>query len=149
MGSNDRECLLVEKVARRRAKEVLKEIRQHYPEATIDIEVQDGRGVSTACQDRFVLSKEFIETDESLCSPHRVSEYSRILQGRARLVLIVPKKNAIKMFMRMLEFNQWWLFYYQIFFYDAEGNIKRVDRKTWCEMMGRPYEPPFRAPEIA
>ncbi len=149
MGQKDRECLLIEKVTRRRAEEALKEVRRHYPEATVEIEIKNGRGILTACQDRFVLSKEFVETEESLRSPHRNSEYCHILQGKARLVLIVPKENAVKTFMRMLEFNQWWLFYYQVFFYDLEANIKRVDRKTWCEMVGRPYEPPARAPEIA
>jgi hypothetical protein len=149
MASAERENMLIEKVTRSRAEDALKEIRRHYPEATVEIEVRDDRGILTACQDRFVLSKEFVETEESLHSPHCMAEYCRILQGKARLVLIVPRENAIKTYMRMLEFNQWWLFYYQIFFYDAEGNIKRVDRKTWCEMMERPYEPPFRAPEIA
>jgi hypothetical protein len=85
MVSNDRECLLVEKVARRRAEEALKEIREHYPEATVEIEVRGGRGILTACQDRFVLSKEFIETEESLCSPRRVSEYSRIYARKSSL----------------------------------------------------------------
>jgi hypothetical protein len=148
MGSIDHEHLLIEKVIQCRAEEALKEIRKHYPEATMETEIKNGRGILTACQDRFVLSKEFIETEESLRSPHCMSEYCRILQGKSRLVLIVPRENAIKTFMRMLEFNRWWLFYYQVFFYDKEGNIKRVDRKTWCEMMGRPYEPPLRAPEI-
>jgi hypothetical protein len=147
--STDCQETLVEKVARRRAEDALKEIRKHYPEATIEVEVKDGRGILTACQGRFVLSKEFVETEESLGSPHCIHEYRRILQGKARLVLIVPRENASKTFLRMLEFNQWWLFYYQVFFYDKEGNIKRVDRKTWCGMMGRPYEPPPRAPEIA
>lgn len=139
----------MERVARRRAEDVLKEVRKHYPEATVEVEIKDGRGILTACRGRFVVSKEFVETEESLCSPHCIPEYRRILQGRARLVIIVPRENATKTFLRMLEFNQLWLFYYQVFFYDKEGNIKRVDRKTWCEMMGRPYEPPARAPEIA
>jgi hypothetical protein len=149
VNSTDCQESLIEKVARRRAKDALKEIRRVYPDATVEVEVRDGRGILTACQGRFVLSKEFVETEESLRSPHCVHEYRRILQGRARLVLIVPRENAIKTFLRMLDFNHLWLFYYQIFFYDKEGNIKRVDRKTWCEMMGRPYEPPSRAPEIA
>ena len=147
--STDHEHLLIEKVARKRAEQALKEIKKYYPEATVEVEVKDGRGILTACLDRFVLSKEFVETEESLRSPHCMSEYCRILQGKARLVLIVPRENATKTFMRMLEFNQWWLFYYQVFFYDKEGNIRRMDRKTWCEMMGRPYEPPSRSPEIA
>jgi hypothetical protein len=149
MDSIDHQDLLIEKVVRRRAEDVLKEVRRHYPTATVETEIKKRRGVVIAFQDRFILSKEFVETEESLCSPHCIPEYRRILQGRARLVLIVPKEMATKTFLRMLEFNNWWLFYYQIFFYDEEGNIKHVDRKTWCEMMGRPYESPPRAPEIA
>jgi hypothetical protein len=145
----DHQDLLIEKVVRRRAEDVLKEVRRHYPTATVETEIKNNRGVVTACQDRFILSKEFVETEESLCSPHCIPEYRRILQGKARLVLIVPKEMATKTFLQMLEFNNWWLFYYQVFCYDKEGNIKRVDRKTWCEMMGRPYESPPRAPEIA
>jgi hypothetical protein len=147
--SEDEQTVLIKKVAQRRAEIALKEVPRHYPEATVEVEVKDSRGIVTACQDRFVVSKEFVETEESLRSPHCLSEYCRILQGKARLVLIVPRENATKTFLSMLEFNQWWLFYYQIFFYDKEGNIRRMDRKAWCEMMGRPYEPPRRAPEIS
>jgi hypothetical protein len=145
----DHQNLLIEKVVRRRAEDVLKEVKRHYPTATVETAIKNGRGVVTAYQDRFILSKEFVETEESLCSPHCIPEYRRILQGKARLVLIVPREKATKTFLQMLEFNNWWLFYYQVFCYDKEGNIKRVDRKTWCEMMGRPYESPPRAPEIA
>lgn len=140
---------LVEKVTRYRAKESWKEIRRHYPEATMTTEICDDRGIVTAYQDRYILSKEFVETEKSLCSPHCRSEYCRILMGLARLVLIVPKEQAIKVRMEMLEFTNFYLIYYQIFFYDKDGRIRRMDRKTWCEMAGRPYEEPPRAPEVA
>ena len=111
-------------------------------------ELRGDRGIITVCQDRFVLSKEFVETEQSLCSPHCMSEYGRILRGKARLVLIVPKERAVKVRMRLLEFNNFWLFYYLVFFYDEDGTMSRMDRKAWYEMMGHPYVPPPRAPEI-
>ncbi len=141
--------LLIEKVAMRRAEDALKEIRKHFPDATMNVELVDGRGVLTVCHGRYVVSKEFVETAESMSSPHCMSEYRRTLQGKARLVLIVPKETAANTYTRMLELNNWWLFYYQIFFYDEQGNVRRMDRKTWCHMIGRPYEPVRRAPEIA
>jgi hypothetical protein len=144
--SDDRE--IVEKVLRQRADDALREIRRHYPSATVSAEIDRGRGIITLCQDRFVLSKEFVETAESLTSAHCMSEYARVLMGKARLVLVVPKPHAAAVRARLLEFNNWWLFYYQVYFYDEQGNIKRVDRRTWCELAGRPYEAPPRAPEI-
>ena len=40
--------------------------------------------------------------------------------------------------MRLLEFNNFWLFYYLVFFYDEDGTMSRMDRKAWYEMMGIP-----------
>jgi hypothetical protein len=148
MDSNDSARLLIEKVVTKRAEETLKEVRRHFPEATVNTEVTDGRGILTACHGRFVVTKEFVETVESLSSAHRMTEYRHVLQGKARLVLIVPKEMAAATFTRMLELNNWWLFYYQIYFYDADGNIRRMDRKAWCNMVGRPFEAQPRAPEI-
>ena len=148
MNSNDSGLLLIEKVVTRRAEEVLKDVRKHFPEATVNTEVTDRRGILTACHGRFVISKEFVETVESLGSAHRMTEYRHVLQGKARLVLIVPKEMAAATFTRMLELNNWWLFYYLIYFYDADGNIRRMDRRTWCHMVGRPFEAKSRAPEI-
>ena len=74
------------------AEESLKEIIRYYPKADVTTELRGDRGIITVCQDRFVLSKEFVETEQSLCSPHCMSEYGRILRGKARLVLIVPKE---------------------------------------------------------
>jgi hypothetical protein len=139
---------LLERVTMCRAEEALREVRRHYPLATATTEVSADRGIITVCQDRFVLSKEFVETEASLRSPHCMPEYGRILTGKARLVLVVPKDRAVKARMRLLEFNNFWLFYYQIFYYDVEGNIRRMERKAWCELSGRPYEAPPRSPEI-
>lgn len=148
MGSEDEKPELIAMVMHQRAKDTLNEIKMQYPLVTIDAQLSHGRGIITLYQDRFVLSKEFVETAESLDSPQRMAEYRRILRGKARLVLVVPKIQAVSVRMRLLDFNNWWLFYYQVFFYDEKGNIKRVDRKTWCELMGQSYEAPSRAPEI-
>jgi len=149
MDSTVAKTALVEKVAQLRAKDAVKEIEKHYPDVTMRIEVLDGRGVLTFCDGRFVVSKEFVETAETLSSHHCMMEYRHVLQAKARLVLIVPRIEASNTFTRMLELNNWWLFYYQIFYYDEEGEIRRMDRKAWCKMSGRPYDPPSRAPEIA
>jgi hypothetical protein len=45
-----------------------------------------------------------------------------------RLVLVVPESKANRMRLKMLQFNHWWLFYYLIFSYDEEGNIRKVGR---------------------
>ena len=149
MDSIDAMTVLVEKVAQRRAQDAMNDVKKHYPDATMKIEVLDGRGILTFCNGRFVVSKEFVETVKSLSSHHRMMEYRHVLQGKARLVLIVPRIEAPNTFTRMLELNNWWLFYYQIFYYDEEGEIRKMDRKAWCKMSSRPYEPPTRAPEIA
>jgi hypothetical protein len=149
MDSIDAMTVLVEKVAQRRAEDAMNDVKKHYPDATMKIEALDGRGILTFCNGRFVVSKEFVETVKSLSSHHCMMEYRHVLQGKARLVLIVPKIEAPNTFTRMLELNNWWLFYYQIFYYDEEGEIRKMDRKAWCSMSGRPYEPPARAPEIA
>lgn len=149
MDSTDSTMALVEKVARHRAKDAMNEIKRHYPDATMKIEVIDGRGTLTFCNGRFIVSKEFVETAETLNSRHCMMEYRHVLQGKARLVIVVPMVEASNTFTRMLELNNWWLFYYQIFYYDDKGEIMRMDRKAWCRMSGRPYEPHARAPEIA
>jgi hypothetical protein len=149
LSQNEMNSSLIEDVAKRRADETRKDIRKHFPEATVKIEIIEGRGIVTACNGRFVVSKEYIETEESLCSAHCMREYRRVLQAKARLVIVVPKKAAASTFTRMLELNNWWLFYYLVFYYDNDGNIRRMDRRTWCEMIGRPYEAQHRAPEIA
>ena len=112
---------LLEKVTKSRAKESLKEVLRHYPSATVISEVRNDRGIITVCQDRFILSKEFVETEESLASAHCMAEYGRILMGKARLVLIVPKELAARTRTKLLEFNNFWLMYYLVFYYDPRA----------------------------
>jgi hypothetical protein len=140
---------LIEVITQKRAKDARREIREHYPDATVTYKVCDGRGVITACQDRFVVSKEFVETADSLSSPRRMIEYAHVLQAKSRLVVVVPRDAAVNTRLRLLELNNWWLFYYQVHYYDEDGNIKRVDRKTWRRMMGLPPDEPERAREVA
>ncbi len=140
---------IIETVTQKRAKDSLREIREIYPEATVTFEVCGGRGVITACQDRYVVSKEFVETAETLSNPHCMIEYAHVLQAKSRLVVVVPKEKAVKTRMRLLELNNWWLFYYQVHYYDENGNIKHVDRRTWRRMMDLPPDEPERAREVA
>jgi len=139
---------VVEKVLRERAIKTLSEVRHCYPEAILEIETTRSRGILTACEDRCVISKEFVETEESISSPNRLQEYYSVLRGKARLVLIVPKAKAAETFARMLDFNQVWLSYYQIYYYDEKGQVGSMNRRAWCEMTGRYYDPPSRLLEI-
>ena len=50
------------------------------------------------------------------------------LVNKCRLGVIVPKEHAIRARLRLLEFNQRWLFYYQVYSYDVEGNLKKIGR---------------------
>ncbi len=140
---------IVEAVTQKRAKDAQREITEIYPDATVSYEICKGRGVITACQDRFVVSKEFVETDVTLSDPHCMIEYARVLQAKSRLVVVVPKEKAVKTRMKLLELNNWWLFYYQIHYYDEKGDIKHVDRRTWRRMMNLPPDEPERAREVA
>jgi hypothetical protein len=140
---------LIEAVTQKRAEDARKEILEHYPDVTVTYEVCGGRGVITACLDRYVVSKEFVETADSLSSPGRLVEYAHVLQAKSRLVVVVPQEKAVRTRLRLLELNNWWLFYYQIHYYDDKGDIRRVDRRTWRRMMGLPSDEPERAREVA
>jgi hypothetical protein len=129
---------IIDEVTRRRAIDTEREVLEHYPDATLSFEVRDGRGIITAYQDRFVLSKEFVESEASLCNPRLLVEYSQILRAKARLVVVVPRHRAASFRLKMLELNNWWLFYYQIHFYEAGGTIRRVDRQAWRRLMSLP-----------
>jgi hypothetical protein len=129
---------IIDVVTRRRASDTEREVSEHYPGATISFEVRGSRGIITACQDRFVLSKEFVESDESLSDPHLLVEYSQVLRAKARLVVVVPRHRAASFRLRMLELNNWWMFYYQIHYYEEGGRIRRVDRQTWRRLMSLP-----------
>lgn len=129
---------IIDAVTRRRALDTEREVAEHYPDATVRFEVRAGRGIITAYQDRFVLSKEFVESEESLCTPGLLAEYSCILRAKARLVVVVPRHRAATFRLKLLELNNWWLFYYQLHYYDREGVIRRVDRQTWRRLMSLP-----------
>lgn len=143
------EQALIEKVTEKRARDARTEIREHYPEATVSYEVCGGRGIITVLIDRFIVSKEFVETEDSLSDTHRLVEYARVLQGKSRLVVLVPKHNAVRTRLRLLELNNWWLCYYQLHYYDENGDIKRVDRRTWRRMRGLPPDEPELPREVA
>jgi hypothetical protein len=141
--------VIIEAVTEKRAKAARREILEVYPDAIVTYEVRGGRGVITACLDHYVVSKEFVETAETLSNPHCMIEYARLLQAKSRLV-VVPKEIVVKTRMRLLELNNWWLFYYyQVHYYDENGNIKPVDRRTWRRMMNLPSDEPERAREVA
>lgn len=129
---------IIDAVTRRRAHDAEREVREHYPDATVSFEVCGGRGIITACEGRFVLSKEFVESEESLRDPRLLTEYSMILRSKARLVVVVPRHHAASFRLRMLELNNRWLFYYQIHYYEQGGRICRVDRQTWRRLMSLP-----------
>ncbi|MDD1769192.1 MAG: hypothetical protein LUQ55_04355 [Methanomassiliicoccales archaeon] len=74
----------------------------------------------------FFLSQEFIETELSCNRPERSLEYVGVLRDRMRLVIVVPESRANWIRLKMLQFNHWWLFYYLVFSYDEEGNIRKV-----------------------
>ena len=147
--SSDNARPVIEMVLRERATKAMSEVKRCYPGATFEIQMTGRRGILTACEDRSVISKEFIETEESISSGRSLYEYYCVLRGRARLVLIVPKVKAAEVFGRMLDFNQVWLSYYQIYYYDEEGHIESMNRKAWCEMTGRHNDPPYQPPEIS
>ncbi|WP_019176951.1 hypothetical protein [Methanomassiliicoccus luminyensis] len=138
---------LLKKVTRARAEQARDEIADVYPQATVRYETAGGRGVVTVLDDRFVVSKEFVETDDSL-RENRMGEYARVLMGRSRLVLVVPRDRAAKVRLKLLDLNRHWLFYYQLHCYDEDGKIIHVDRRTWRKLMGLPPERQERAPEI-
>jgi hypothetical protein len=140
---------IIEVVTQKRAEATEKEILEIYPDVTVTYEICGGRGIITACQDRFVVSKEFVETADSLSNPRCMIEYAHVLQAKSRLVVVVPKEKAVKTRLRLLELNNWWLFYYQIHYYDEQGEIKKVDRRTWRRMMNLPPDEPERGREVA
>jgi hypothetical protein len=129
---------LIESVTRRRALDTAKEIEKVYPDVRVSYEVCAGRGIITALQDRFVVSKEFVESEESLRDPRLLREYAAVLLAKCRLVVVVPRESAAQVRLRMLELNNWWLCYYQIHYYEKGGSIWRMDRRAWRKLMCLP-----------
>jgi hypothetical protein len=71
---------------------------------------------------------EFVETGSTWDDPNRQRDYYITLVNKCRLGVIVPSEHAMRARLRLLEFNQRWLFYYQVYSYDGEGNLKKVGR---------------------
>ena len=138
----------LEDLTRDRAKQTARECGEHYDSIVVRSEVTEHLGLVTVLQDGFIISKEFVETDGSLCRPHRMAEYAQALLDKARLVVAVPQPQAVELWLNMLELNRRWLFYYQLYYYDDDGRLHRLDREAWRRLRGlHPDE--RRSPEVA
>lgn len=115
----------------------------------MEYQIAEDRGIITVLQDRYVVSKEFVETTCWLSCPRLLVEYAHVLQARSRLVVVVPLDDAVQTRLRMLELNNWWLFYYQIHFYAIDGTIHRMDRRTWKRLRQLPPDDHERGMEVA
>lgn len=120
---------LVDKVVESRVAMIKKEICGFFPDATIEVAAdQNGRAVIKMIQDNWVIGMEFVETGTTWNEAGRFRDYYITLVNKCRLGVIVPVEHAMTARIRMLEFNQRWLFYYQVYSYDAEGNLRKVGR---------------------
>jgi hypothetical protein len=123
------ESELINTVVARRIDQIRIEVGVLFPGAVITHSIDpEGRGVISVTFNDCFLSQEFVETAQSLEKPERSLDYLRVLRDKMRLVLVVPESKANRMRLKMLQFNHWWLFYYLIFSYDEEGNIRKVGR---------------------
>jgi hypothetical protein len=124
--------LLVDKVVETRVGMIKTEISGFFPDAIIEVVTdKDGRAVIKMLVDGSTIGLEFVETGSTWNDQRRQRDYYIALVNKCRLGVIVPKEHAVKARLRMLEFNQRWMFYYQVFSYDDEGNLKK---------MGRPFD---------
>ncbi len=120
---------LIDAVVKRRIDQIRDEARAAFPEAVIRHSIDpEGRGIISVTLNDFFLSQEFVETALTCERPERSLDYLRVLRDRMRLVIVVPESKANWMRLKMLQFNQWWLFYYLVFSYDEDGNIRKVGR---------------------
>jgi hypothetical protein len=125
---------LVEAVARKRIEMIADEVRGTFSGAEASYHMaSDGRAHIVIVWEGVVIGEEYVETGESWSRPERRREYLHPLVNKARLVVIVPERHVRSARMRLLEFNHWWYFYYLVFSYDQEGNLKPY---------GRPRPPP-------
>jgi hypothetical protein len=123
---------LVEKVVEARVGMIKNELSGFFPDANIEVATdKEGRAVIKMVQEGWVIGMEFIETGISWNDPKRYRDYYIALVNKCRLGVIVPKEHALSARLKMLEFNQRWLFYYQVYSYDEDGNLKKI---------GRPHE---------
>jgi hypothetical protein len=110
------------------------EVKKTFPGAEASYHITpDDRAHIVIIWEGVVIGEEFVENGESWSEPERQREYLKALVNKERLVVVVPERHVRPARMRLLEFNQWWFFYYLVFSYDGEGNLKRY---------GRPRPPP-------
>jgi hypothetical protein len=123
---------LVERVVEARIGMIKNEISELFPNANIEVtNLQDDRAVIKMIEEGSVIGMEFVETVDTWDDPKRYRDYYIALVNKCRLGVIVPNEHALRARLRMLEFNQLWLFYYQVYSYDFNGNLKKI---------GRPYD---------
>jgi len=120
---------LIEAVVENRVKMIRQEVKAPFPDAEITHHfTEEGRAHILIIWEGTVIGEEFVETAESWRRPERRREYLRPLVNKARLVVIVPDRHSRAARMKLLDFNHWWLFYYLVFSYDRDGNLKQVGR---------------------
>jgi hypothetical protein len=120
---------LVDKVIDKRVGMIKHELSWFFPNANIEVTSdEDGRAVIRMIEEGSVIGMEFIETVSSWNDPKRYREYYIALVNKCRLGVIVPSEHAMSARMKMLEFNQRWLFYYQVYSYDDNGILKKIVR---------------------
>ncbi|MDD1756832.1 MAG: hypothetical protein LUQ39_08375 [Methanomassiliicoccales archaeon] len=125
---------LVEHVAHKRIEMIAKEVEPCFPGAGTTMEMlADGRAHIAIEWEGVPIGEEYVETATSWNQPERLVEYRKALvSNRKRLVVLVPERHARSARLKMLELNHWWLFYYLVFSYDHQGNIRKVGRPTYC-----------------
>ncbi|MEI6795913.1 MAG: hypothetical protein WCK39_03540 [Methanomassiliicoccales archaeon] len=115
------------KVTEARAKVACTEVHKVFPEAECKVEYdREGRGVIKFIVDRCLVDMEFVETQESWHHPRRLKEYENIIGSKCRVVVLIPEPHALKARLRMLDLNMKYLFYYQVYAYDAEGRTTHI-----------------------
>jgi hypothetical protein len=120
---------LVDKVIESRVAMIKREISGFFPDARIEVTTdKDGRAVIRMLQENWVIGMEFVETGTTWNETARSRDYYIALVNKCRLGVIVPVEHAMSARMRMLEFNQRWLFYYQVFSYDEKGDLRKIGR---------------------
>ena len=120
---------LVDKVVESRVGMIKEEISGLFPDARIEVATdEDGRAVIRMLQENWVIGMEFVETGTTWNEAGRFRDYYIALVNKCRLGVIVPIEHSMTARMRMLEFNQRWLFYYQVFSYDEDGNLRKIGR---------------------
>jgi len=130
---------LVFKVAKRRLQEIQDDLS--HPDIATHFSVDEvGRGFIDIFYQGALIGQEIIETAESWKEKGRLLAYRDVLVKKVRLVVLVPRSEAMMVRYMMLELNNWWLFYYMVYGYDSAGRLVRVLR---------PYPPDRKAPETS